>query len=242
MKEILDSYNRRARLQPALLAILPLGLAAFAWAPADAQQWGIVWGVIVSAGGTALLSQMARDRGKIREARLFRSWGGKPTTRALRSRQTENQVLLARRHKKLQDLLPEVIIPTLQEEKNDPRRADEVYETCVAFLVEKTRDRKRFPLIFEESCNYGFRRNLWGLKPIGILCSFLGVGSAIWLTSLQGIQGVAVTGAPVLSGAMSLFLLLGWLFWFRSGWVRLAADAYAERLIAACEELEVPKT
>ena len=34
-------------------------------------------------------------------------------------------------------------------------------------LREATRDTSRFPLVFAENANYGFRRNLWGLRPIG---------------------------------------------------------------------------
>lgn len=77
VKDLLDPYSRRARLQPALLAILPLALALLAWYPSEARTLGFVWAIVVSAGGTALLAQIARERGKRLEKELFDSWGGK---------------------------------------------------------------------------------------------------------------------------------------------------------------------
>ena len=70
-------------------------------------------------------------------------------------------------HKKLSELLNGTAIPTPQDEKRDPERADQVYDACVSCLIERTRDKTRFRLLFEENCNYGFRRNLWGMKPLG---------------------------------------------------------------------------
>ena len=37
----------------------------------------------------------------------------------------------------------------------------------------KRRDLKPFPLVFKELTNYGFRRNLYGCRPSGILIAFL---------------------------------------------------------------------
>ena len=83
---VLDTYTRRARLQPALLAALPIGVAVLAWFPKGFTEWGVFAGLLTSAGVTALLARLARIRGKRLESKLFVLWGGKPTTVA----QTQN--------------------------------------------------------------------------------------------------------------------------------------------------------
>jgi hypothetical protein len=118
-----------------------------------------------------------------------------------------------------------------------PRHADNTYDTCVRWLLEQTRDQKKFSLVFEENCNYGFRRNLWGMKPMGILLSTIGIifGSAAVVIHVQAHTVVS----PISYGglACTLALLIFWTVWCSPGWVKLAADAYAERLLAAPDAL-----
>jgi len=235
--EISNPYVRRARLQPAMLVALPLGLATLAISPGGVVGWGTVWSLFVFCGGTALMAQMARDMGKQKEPGLYESWGGKPTTRLLRHRNTPNTALLSRRHRKLQSLMPGIQIPTAADELADSRAADDIYDSCTAFLLEKTRKKEKFPLVFEENCNYGFRRNLWGMKPIGITTSLIGTVAVAVALTIGYRNGVAPSPIAIACGILNLLLLLSWFLWFSPSWVRIAADAYAERLLASCESL-----
>ncbi len=235
--DISNSYTRRARLQPAMLVALPLGLATLAWSPGGVAGWGLVWSLFVFCGGTALMAQVARDQGKKKEPALFRSWGGKPTTRLLRHRDAPNKILLSRRHQKLQRLVKGVKISTADEEMANLGMADDAYDACTAFLLEKTRKKDEFPLVFEENCNYGFRRNLWGMKPLGITTSLAGTAAIALLIGLNHRNGVGPSPIVLVCAVLNLFLLFGWLIWFTPNWVRITADAYAERLLAACEKL-----
>jgi hypothetical protein len=135
-------------------------------------------------------------------------------------------------------IMPELKIPSLQEEKDYPEKADEIFDSCTRFLINKTRDKKKFPLIFEENCNYGFRRNLWGLKTLGIVTSSLGTITTSIIVIL-GIMTQNFTFQPVslICLLINISLLLVWIFWLTSDWVRIPAEAYAERLLAACDEL-----
>jgi hypothetical protein len=241
MKTVLNSYSRRARLEPALIAALPLGLATVAWFPTGVVGWGLFWGLIAWSGGTALLAQIAREPGKKKEAHLFASWGGKPTTRFLRHRDAPNKVILERRHRKLARLVPDLHIPSANQEQADPKKADEVYEACTAFLIERTRDVQEFPLIFEENCNYGFRRNLWGMKPIGIALPLLGTAAVLILVGLDFAKNIMPGPIVFIAALVDIFLAVGWLFYFTSDWVKTTAEAYAERLLAASENLGLPK-
>ncbi len=231
---MIDTYVRRARLQPALLAILPIGIAILAWFPKGFTEWGVFAGLLTSAGGTAFLARVARIRGKKLESELFKRWGGKPTTIALRHRDAQNPILLERRHTQLSRIASGLRIPREPEERANPEAADAAYEACVAVLIESTRDRKRFPLLFEENCNYGFWRNLWGLRPIGIAAAVLGSAAVALLIYRHDFLVDFKTAA---AGGINFLFLIGWIFLVRHNLVRMAAVSYSDRLLATCEEL-----
>lgn len=235
--DISNPYVRRARFQPAMLIALPLALATLALSPNGIAGWGAAWSAFVFCGGTALMAQLARDKGKSKESWLYERWSGKPTTRLLRHRDAPNKIVLSRRHKKLQAIVPDIHIPTEAEEQASPRSADEVYDACTAYLLERTRKKEAFPLVFEENCNYGFRRNLWGMKPFGIVSSIIGCGVVISAILLDYRTGVLPSPTVIVCGAINLSLLLVWAFWLTPSWVRIPAEAFAERLLSSCESL-----
>lgn len=233
-----DKYTYRARLLPSLLAFLPLAFAVTVWFPGQEATWKILGLIVVSSGLATLLSHLGRDRGKRKETGLFQMWGGVPTTRLLSHRFTKfDAVTLGRYHAKLKTLLPELQIPDLAEERTNPSRASDVYGSCTSFLREKTRDQRTFSLVFAENINYGFRRNLYGWKPIGLIAASLGIVSCAIFTAkhLRAAQSVLLFGIAGL--VVSVTLLLLWLFTIKPEWVHLAADAYAERLIRSLDAL-----
>src|SRR5262245_59320126 len=89
-----DAYTRIARLKPALLVVLPAALTVLAWFP-DARL-GAVWAIVVASGGTYLMAQVARVRGKAKEPELFAKFGGHPTVKRLKQLDTPNMVSLQR--------------------------------------------------------------------------------------------------------------------------------------------------
>ena len=232
-----DTYTWRARLQPLLIVALPLVLSAFPWLSGIPGAWSILGELFVWCGGAALLAQVGRDWGEKKESELFRLWGGMPTTRLLRHRDATNKVLLERCHVKLAELLPGMRIPSAQQEREDPDAADQIYETCTASLRQKTRDKKRFPLIFEENCNYGFRRNLWGMRPVGIAIAAFGTVALGIVLFVSHYKQIATSPFSFVCELGNILLLVGWSFLFTPEWVRIPAEAYAERLLAACEDL-----
>ncbi len=217
---------------------MPLGLATVAWFPTQFAGWAVIWGLVAWCGGTILLAQFGRDLGRKKEVILFQMWGGKPTTRILRHREATNTTTLMRWHRKLQELIPDVRMPTPEEEAADPGRADEVYDACGAFLRERTRDHTRFPVVFEENCNYGFRRNLWGMRPLGVattLAGMLAVGALIVLNTQ--IKHVNTPPVAYVGGALNAVLLVMWGAWVTPEWVKTTANAYADRLLSSCDNL-----
>jgi len=194
--------------------------------------------IFVSSGLATLLSHFGRDLGKHKEAKLFQMWGGVPTTRMLSHRFTRlDAVTLGRYHTRLKTLLPDLQIPDLADERTNPARAADVYGSCTSFLREKTRDQKAFPLVLAENVNYGFRRNLYGWKPIALIAVALGTAScALFVTThVQAESSVLLFGIAGLVVSLTLGVL--WMFVIKPNWVRLAADAYAERLIRSIDGL-----
>ena len=173
--------------------------------------------------------------------------GGSPTTRLLRFRESPNRVILTRRRAKLEGLLRQAL-PTEEEEAQDPACADQLYEAAVSFLREVTRDTSKFPLVFAENVNYGFRRNLWGLKPYGLAFAVL-AAVASWGLFLSSVglptaeswvdnivkdpDGVTVT--RLVGSMFNTTAVAVWLFVITPGWVRIAAEAYAQRLLGTID-------
>ncbi len=233
-----DTYTRRARLAPSLLLALPIALAIFAILPEKTLDWESIWAIVIWCGGAKLLWEIGRDKGKKKEPLLFDMWGGKPTTMLLRHRNLNNGTILEHRHNKLQRLLPDIKLPTAEEESANPLKADEIYEACTTFLRNRTRDTEKYPLVFKENCSYGFRRNLWGMKAIGITTTIVGLAIIIiFLTHVifKKIEPIPINA--ILCGLINLTLLLLWFFWFKPEWKRTPAVAYEERLMESLETI-----
>lgn len=234
---MIDPYERKARVYPALVVGLPCALLGIAIGVTEATWWPTIVGAVVGSGFFVVAAQVGRHAGKKKEPRLFELWGGKPTTRLLRHAAGVNPVRLERIHDQLEDLTG-VSMPTADDESADPIGADDVYETAVDVLRDRTRNPSQFPLVFKELCNYGLRRNLWGLRPWGMAISFVvAVLSMVWLW--LGIRGIAATrqgGAPFVL-LTSVGMTLAWAVLVTPPWVEQTAIAYAERMMDAIEHL-----
>jgi hypothetical protein len=231
---IFDEYSRNARLKPAFFCLLPLAVVLASYGKSYSLATGLV-SLSSFSGLTFFLSQVGRDFGKKKEPLLFKRWGGKPSVLKMRHRDgTLNTKTRGRYHEHAAALLGRRV-PTAEEELIDVAGSDEVYESFGNLLQEKTRDTKKFRLLFLELMNYGFRRNLWGLKPIGI---FISTGCILVLAFriLSGLRySLHINPTLLLSEAGEVLLLGVWLFIVTPQWVKLTADAYGERLLASCE-------
>ena len=233
----MDTYDLRVRLSPALLVALPPALSLVPVLDGLSLLWAGVAPVLVTCGGTYLLAQLARDAGKRIEPELYRSWGGTPTTQLLRHRGPAPQVAVAHRHAHLRRVLPQLPLPTPDQEAADPEAADHAYETAVLALRERTRNRQQHTLVFEENCSYGFRRNLLGLRAYGIVGAVVGLGLAAGSLVAEGQLGAGFSLSFVGAFLLDVVALGLWAFRVTSAWVEPYAHAYAERLLGAAEQL-----
>ena len=120
-----------------------------------------------------------------------------------------------------------------EEERADPAAADRSYEAAVSVLREATRDRQQFPLVFAENVSYGFRRNAWAIRPLGVITSGLALLATI--RSLVLSDGAQFNDPGGLWGLLvaNVLLLLFWLLGATRTWVQQAANDYATALFAA---------
>ena len=234
----LDTYTIEARLCPVFLVILPVLITINLWAPEPSKfQFGfssIIFSLAISFFG----AQFGRNWGKLKEIKLWKSWDGPPTTRFLRHRDMQfNSIRKMRCHGIFHDLIPYINIPTIEEEMSDPLKADQIYEACTRFLIAKTRDTKKFSLLYKENINYGFLRNLWGLKPLGIVLSSLSLincGYFLWIEW----NNKKILPETIILTLIILCILILWVTWVRPAIVKIAAEAYAERLLECCENIK----
>lgn len=233
----LAAYNIRARWAPVFLVVLPPLTFCFSLVP-GLPAWNKLWPLLGAAGIVILVDQLGRDGGRRLQPTLWASWGGAPTTAALRHRDAANPVLLARQHERIAAIVGHAL-PAADEEQADPAGADHAYQAAIAVLIARTRGRRReYPLIFAENCNYGFRRNMLGLRPWGkLLAAAAGLlALAAIAARLAGLVNVPLALADVVLVVSAAATVIWWRV-VTPDWVQPVAWAYAERLLEAAETL-----
>lgn len=241
--QFLDPYDRRARTLPALLCLLPPLVVLVLVYPASVSWHQALLALLVWCGFFFLLSRIARDAGRRIQDDLFEAWSGAPTTQLLRHRDRRldahtKQAL----HAKL-SALTGVPMPTVQQEQNDPSGADEAYRAASLWLIKRTRDTKRFALLFKENINFGFQRNALGLRWAGVVIALLSIA---WILMAAGIVIItppyyhaerwqSLPLAMDVSLLVSLGMLAIWLLAITPGAARRSGFAYAERLMECAD-------
>ena len=242
---VFDPYDRKARIQPALLSVVPVFVACLLLIPQLGAMWTTVGGVILYCGSTMLLAQLGRDRGKKLEPMLFDAWGGKPSVAMLRHRDTRLAKHTKDRYRAfLTANIPGLELASPEVEQQSPTLADDAYGSATSWLLTQTRDGAQFGLLFKENINYGFRRNTWALRPWAFGADMVAIALLSFMEADAWTGEFASTLRAVGSPAwtcVAITVAHGLLFSFRirPDWVKVAAEAYAYQLLAACDTLAV---
>ena len=108
------------------------------------------------------------------------------------------------------------------------------------WLITKTRDSTKFPLIAEENAIFGFSYNLLGLKAHGITVSCIGIITNIILMYLSFTDSVSINISKILVGFVIHFLfLLLWIFIITKKLVVSSGQKYARALLSACDSNDI---
>ena len=237
MESKFDAYSFRARILPVYLTLAPVVLLLAAVVPEGLKLPLGGAAALVSAPISFLLGQVGADFGKRLEKSLWTKWGGPPTTRFLRHGNSEfNEVTRGRVHAKLRQL--GLHVPTREEQEQDKRAADMHYQSCTEDLIRRTRDTRTFPLVFKGLTEYGFRRNLLGLKAFGVSLTVVGVGGSTWSTYTAWTVTNELPAVSLVAGLISAGLLLAWPVWVTERTAKLSADRYARFILEAALEQE----
>ena len=237
LKKFTDPYERKARLYPALLAAFPVIflIALYTdWLTFDVEN--AVY-IMVAAAGLFWLTGKTRELGKVVENRLVAEWGGMPSIALLRHRDSVLDLYTKQRYHKNAKVLADIDLPNPSEEERDPVDADERYRAVTTALLSKTRDTNQYSLLFKENINYGFWRNLRGVRPIACALAVFIAALGLWfdrtrLTNLQPPDGIELT--LIVAGTVMLF---AWVSTVTDEAVRRAAQNYAKRLLEALDKI-----
>ena len=236
MNNLIDRYVLSARVAPVAVVAFSLFLAISAWIPFSQWPIKLLGGSAFLVLGAFVLAQLARDAGKAIEGPLWASWGGPPTVRMLRHRDTTiapgTKSLL---HRHLVDLGIVDRLPSESEERDNPNQADDAYLTCANWLRRKVLELKSkapFDVVHSENISYGYRRNILGIKTYGLVILFSAFAVtvvAFFFHREPSIEfcGIVVVGAYLIFGVTEAAL-------------KRAADEYSKRLLDAAQSLPVP--
>ena len=225
----LNPYERKARLYPALLCLFPIIISISISYPETYSSLSGFVALGATIGILQLISNLARDRGKNLESKLFEQWGGMPSLSILRYRDNSIPTPAKEKYHAILASKSKIGAPTILFEQKYPEKADEIYASWSDFLRGKTRDINKYPLVFQENINYGFRRNLLGIKWYCILSSII----SILILFIPSIETLILSDIQIV--VFLLLILYLWIFAFvvKSNWVKTVANAYSKNLIEA---------
>jgi hypothetical protein len=225
----LDDYERRARLVPGLLLVAPVALVIVTFGLKDNPVIAAIIGALAAFGAPVVLANLVRHYGLAVQDALYEAWGGKPTTVLLQSAPAaQRQVWRAAVERVSGQQLPPI------------GQADDhgAYDAATSAVIARTRDKTRFNLLFQENRNYGYERNLFGLRAFGrtlsVACLF---GSAIAVGVLAGSEHRHMRAEWVVGLAALFIITLVWIVLPSRSRARTTAYKYAEQLLGAAVEL-----
>lgn len=239
-EKLLDPYDVKARLFPGLLVLLPvITYFSLLHGPQNPAVVGLV-AVIGACGGPYLLASFIRTWGLRAQARLIRKWGVQPSTVMLRHRDMTLPQQTKLRYHKLATSRLSIKLPSSDEELRDPIGADMAYAAVADALRPLTNNRKDFPFVFKELVAYGFNRNAYGARWIGIAVAIATIFSTLIQAQTFRVEDASwdlsgLGSAQIMVIMFALGMVGLWGMHFTGETVRMAGFSYAKRLWEALE-------
>lgn len=239
MENFFDLYSIRARVAPAAIFLIPVLLIFCAWWPFNFEEQVFTVLTVASILVLMLCSHIVRTLGQKAQKELYKQWGGKPSVLALRHNNSMiTEAVKQRYHRILAGKITDIVMPSKKSEAENGNFADKQYEVASEWLLSNTRDKVKHPLIYAENVNYGFRRNMYGLRRyVIILYQPLLVLNAIFLFEKWVAPSKAIAALDVLSFFTCVILLSAWAFIINPDWVKETADDFSKQLYKACDSL-----
>jgi len=245
LPDYFDQYSLSARVRPALFIVLPIILTAYILFEPLRTLLGSLLGILLTCGVVNFFANQMSSQGNVLQDKLFKKWGGAPTTLILRHSDNELDKYTKQRYReKLVLLVSNFKNVSERAERANPTDADQYYISAINYLREKTRDSEKYPLILKENMNYGFSRNLLAFKStaITIILISLAISLLIIVVTFKD-KYVDINSLSLLSPQyyvlviLHIIFLLFWCLMINETWVKVRAYAYAKRLLSSCEDI-----
>jgi len=245
LEKYFDHYVINARLKPAFFVVMPLAITTIAWCPEAQRIGGVIIAFMITFGVMAFLSNLVSNSGNELQLRLFKLWGGAPSTMILRHADTTLDSHTKKRyHRWLEARVPDLELPDASMELNTVDDADEVYISATNFLREFSRDKTKYPMVYSDNVAYGFSRNLLVMRWLGFGISFISVMLNLGFLYF-GYFGqsypnyIQANTAEFLFGlgamCTSILLVVLFAFFVNKSYVHGRAIRYAKSLVAVCD-------
>jgi hypothetical protein len=241
--KLFDSYDLKARLSPALLVFAPFLVVLMCKYGPKATIGLAITSFLITCGALFWLARWARTAGIAVQNKAWEPWRGSPTIRYLRYRESKlDPITIERFHGVLAAGIGKTF-PTAAEEAADPEGADNLYRSGVKWLMEQTREPKKYAHLLKENIAYGFHRNMLGVKPVGIALSVTSSLVALFWSGLLNFNAPYVDVSRISGFSLEqitavllpLVALMLWIFAVTPVSMEHASNAYSERLLQACE-------
>lgn len=224
MFNFFDSYERNARVYPAILISIPLIITCYSFSVLinSSVFLKITGSSAIVLVGIVLLSSVVRFFGKKIEQDIWKKWGGAASTRYLR----ENDTKIAKEIK--QKFYKKIMLQTNIDLQNN--LTDEKINQAFTFARHSLRNINKNSLMAKYDYEYGFARNLLGSRWLWVIISF--VTFVICYFSFRYFLGDAISLliGTIFNGCYGLFAIIyGW--FILPGLTKEIAEIYAEEVI-----------
>lgn len=223
-----DRYERKTRLLPGLLLATGPALTAGALLQ-ELSAWHTAVGAAVGVEFLAaiVLGHYARSRGRSVEESTWASWGGPPTTRWLRPNDTTCSGQQKEKWREAIKKQTGMTVPASVPEGSNDATVDQEIAEATRQLRYVLRNKPNATILQSHNEDYGFARNLYGVRFLWVVLAVLcvaGCGFAFAL-GMKPFAAIAIAFTVLVVSSLVASEL--------PNYMRRCADRYAESLFAA---------
>jgi len=222
----LDSYEIRARIAPTIIVFSPIAILAILTWPDIFSSFNLVLGEsVLLIFFLYALSFIVKHNGKKIEPALWFQWGGAPSTRFLRWRDSKfTDTFKETIHARVKNQF-KVVLPSKEIEERNPIDTDiqisEAFSQVRSFLYRNDPE----GLWKKHNMEYGFNRNLHGSRGVWLVLSIVGILIFVLLWMKSG-DHLLFLGIVLSTIEVFCSIIVGW--HYLPSFVKEAADRYGE--------------
>ncbi len=225
---IFDSYNLRARVSVIIFYIAPFLIDLFFIV---GKEFSVTENIIITII-TVVICQCLLNISRPKCDFFKRNY----VAQLLMPNSNLPNEVRKRYYRKISTFEPEFRAFDTSEEKWNDNVSYELCESIVSWLCEKTRDKKTFHLVYEENINYGYYRNMWNLKILGIILNSIALVMIIiniWFLRLETFRQSDAT--TMISIFLHLSAIIFLCFCITKKSIEASAKRYAKALIGTID-------